>query len=134
LDDFECDKIGFVDSKIVRFTHFQSLIDEFGIKGKMVSIHATAELTLQAGEVEDELGYEEEKSYQANDGKLLYLVRWSRPEIANSVRELSKFASKPVIGHVSVMNRIMNYCVTKKDIGWILKPFGFGMWIETDNN
>jgi hypothetical protein len=55
-----------------------------------------------------------------------------RPEIANLVRKLSKFASKPVIGHVSAMEREMKYCVAEKGIGWILKPFE--TWSANDNS
>jgi Reverse transcriptase (RNA-dependent DNA polymerase)/Zinc knuckle len=136
---FSCDDIGFVkeyvgcqismnsNDKTVKFTQpilIQSLIDEFGAGDKQVSTPATAGQTLQAGAPEDEINVKEKRKYQAGVGKLLYLARWSRPEIGNAVRELSKFASRPMIGHVDAMHRVMNYCVVDKELGWTLKPEG----------
>jgi hypothetical protein len=72
---------------------------------------------LQAGAPEDEINVKEKRKYQAGVGKLLYLARWSRLEIGNAVRELSKFASRPIIGHVEAMHQVMNYCVVDKELG-----------------
>jgi len=51
------------------------------------------------------------------------MMRWSRPKIYNGVRELSRFmtigASKD---HVLVMEKIMNYCLTTRERGLLLKP------------
>jgi len=148
LQYFECDDIGFVREYVgckihmragdrsVKFTQpilIKSLIDEFNAGTKTVSTPASAGQCLQAGEVEDELQDNIKKKYQAGVGKLLYLTRWSRPEIGNSVRELSKFASRPQIGHFEAMNRVMNYCVMNKEVGWILKPIGEWTGKENDN-
>jgi hypothetical protein len=66
-------------------------------------------------------------------GKLLYLTHWLRPEIGNSVRELSKFSLKPQICHQSAMERVMNFCVCYKDNGWTLKPTGIWKEINEEN-
>jgi hypothetical protein len=102
----------------------QSLIDEFGAGKKLVSTPAPAGQTLQAGNVEDELCDHIKRKYQAGVGKLLYLARWSRPEIGNAVRELSRFASRPQIGHFNAMLRVMDYCDGERNTGWVLKPSG----------
>jgi hypothetical protein len=52
------------------------------------------------------------KDNQAGVGKLLYLTRWSSPEIGSSVRELSKFSSKPQMSHQSATERVMNFAST----------------------
>jgi hypothetical protein len=71
--------------------------------------------------------------YQAGVGKLLHQTQWSRPEIGNLVRELSKFSSKPQTCHQSAMERMMNFCVCYKDNGWTLKPTGIWKEIDEEN-
>jgi len=44
---------------------------------------------LVKAEPEERLGKSMQKYYRSGVGKLLYLMRWSRPEIINSVRYLS---------------------------------------------
>jgi hypothetical protein len=83
--------------------------------------------------MEDVISENEKKKYQAGVGKLLYLTRWSSPEIGNSVRVLSKFSLKPQICHQSAMERVMNFCVCYKDSGWTLKPTGIWKEIDEEN-
>ena len=42
-------------------------------------------------------------------GKLLYLVKLTRPDIAASVRELSKFMDRTMEEHWDAMRRVMTY-------------------------
>jgi hypothetical protein len=50
-------------------------------------------------------------------------MRWSRPEIYNSVRELSRLmTSGTTTSHVKAMKRVMVYCVATKNRGIALKP------------
>jgi hypothetical protein len=50
------------------------------------------------------------------------MMRWSRPETYNAVRELSRFMT---IGtsdaHMKAMKQVMEYCVETKDRGLVLK-------------
>jgi hypothetical protein len=51
------------------------------------------------------------------------MMRWSRPEIYNSVRELSRFmTSGTTTSHVKAMKRVMEYCVATENRGITLKP------------
>ena len=61
------------------------------------------------------------KYYRSGVGKLLHMMRWSRPEIYNSVRDLPKQCKSPN-AHVKAMHRIMNYCKSTPERGWFLKP------------
>jgi hypothetical protein len=47
----------------------------------------------------------------------MYVTQWSRPEIGNSVRELSKFSSKPQICHQSAMERVIIFAFVIKIMG-----------------
>jgi Reverse transcriptase (RNA-dependent DNA polymerase) len=148
MEYFECEDIGFVKEYVgckvemnerersVKFTQpflVKSLVDVFSAGSKHVSTPAPASQCLQSGSVEDVISENEKKKYQAGAGKLLYLTRWSRPEIGNLVRELSKFSSKPQIFHQSAMERVMNFCICYKDNGWTLKPTGIWKEIDEEN-
>jgi hypothetical protein len=62
--------------------------------------------------------------YRSGVGKLLHMMRWSRPEILNAVRELSRCMSGASLAHVKAMHRTMKYCVGSADCGLLLKPIG----------
>jgi hypothetical protein len=63
-----------------------------------------------------------QKEFRSGVGKLLYLSKWSRPEIANAVRELSHCCGVAKQVHLKAMHRVMKYCVDTKSKGWVLKP------------
>ena len=66
---------------------------------------------------------EEKKIYQSGVGKLLFLMRYSRPDILNAVRELSKFMSDgATINHRDMMRQTMNYVIHTKNRGLYLNP------------
>ena len=73
---------------------------------------------------EEKDGVEQTKqaTYRTGVGKLLYLMRWSRPEILNSVRELSKNMKTASKAHLKAMYRVMSYCVATPKRGLLLKP------------
>jgi hypothetical protein len=51
------------------------------------------------------------------------MMRWSRPEIYNYVRELSRFMTTgTTTSHVKAMKRVMEYCVATENRGIMLKP------------
>jgi hypothetical protein len=60
--------------------------------------------------------------YRKGVGKLIHLVRWSRPDVWNSVRGLSRHMSKPNNKHVDAMHRVMKYLVAMKDKGLYIQP------------
>jgi hypothetical protein len=49
-------------------------------------------------------------------------MRWSRPEILNAVRELSRFMQGAMEAHMKAMHRVMKYCVGTPNRGMFLKP------------
>ena len=66
--------------------------------------------------------YKDQKTYRSGVGKLLHMMRWSRPEILNSVRELSRFMSGASKAHLKAMLRLMKYVVCTPERGWFLNP------------
>ena len=61
-------------------------------------------------------------TYRSGTGKLLHLMKWSHPEIGNTVRELSCFMSGAGLSHLKAMYRVMNYCLNTADRGKVFKP------------
>ena len=60
--------------------------------------------------------------FRSGVGKMLHMMQWSRPEMWNAVRELSRRMSKCNKAHTKAMLRAMKYCQDTKDQGWVLKP------------
>ena len=65
-----------------------------------------------------EVSAEEQSKFRSAVGKLLHMMRWSRPEIYNAVRECSRRMSKASPDHMKAVLRIMKYCAKTKDRGW----------------
>jgi hypothetical protein len=56
-------------------------------------------------------------------GKLLHLTHWTRPEIMNAVRELSRrYTSGALQAYVKAMYRVMGYCVRTPNRGINIAP------------
>jgi hypothetical protein len=65
-------------------------------------------------------------------GKLLHLSKWSRPDILNITRELSRHFMTATKAHKKAMRQVMAYCVDTKEKGVIIKPKG--KWNEHPEN
>ena len=84
---------------------------------------ATANTVLKEAEDDEEvMNQTEQKFYRSGVGKLLHLMRWSRPDIYNAVRDLSRHGGKCTKAHIKAMKRCMKYCVETKHMGWKLCP------------
>jgi hypothetical protein len=65
----------------------------------------------------------EQTKYRSGVGKLLHVMRWSRPDIYNAVLELSRFMTNGASdAHMKSMKRVMEYWVDTEDRGLVLKP------------
>ena len=53
---------------------------------------------------------------------LLYLIKHSRPDLANAVRELSKVMDGATTAHYKDMMRTIKYVVETKDKGLLMIP------------
>ena len=99
----------------------QSFEDEFELPNKEYTTPATPSSMLMGGDVAL-LDEDKHHDYRKGVGKLIHLGKYSRPEILNAIRELSRFGSKPNEAHYKAMLRAMKYCVGSKNQGLLLKP------------
>jgi hypothetical protein len=137
---FDCEEIGEVDEyvgckvernyeenliKLTQPVMLQSFVDEFNLpNGPAPNTPATPGDALVKADPADCIPANELFKYRSGVGKLLHMMRWSRPEILNAVRELSRYMSGASLAHVKAMHRTMKYCVGSPDRGLLLKPIG----------
>ena len=60
--------------------------------------------------------------YQQGVGSLMYLVKHSRPDISNPVRELSKGMKRANNSHLKSLHRLISFVVNTKERGLLIKP------------
>jgi hypothetical protein len=77
---------------------------------------------LQKVDPKDWLSDELQSKYRSGIGKLLHMMKWTRPEILNAVQELSQFMAHANLPHLKEMYRAMKYCVGTPNRGLFLKP------------
>ena len=66
----------------------------------------------------------EQKKYRSGTGKLLHMMRWSRPDNLNAVRELSKHMKEANLLRYKAMHRVMEYVMRTPKRGLTLAPNG----------
>ena len=73
---------------------------------------------------DDKLALPKEKQslYRSGVGMLLYLVKYSRPDIANAVRELSKVLDGSTEASFKEMLRVIKYVLDTKEMGLRIEP------------
>jgi hypothetical protein len=65
---------------------------------------------------------EQQTKYRTGVGMLLYLVKHSRPDMANAVRELTKVLDGVTPAHWQAMLRVIKYVIDTKMLALKLKP------------
>ena len=78
----------------------------------------------KCGMTKEGISAKDQKPYRSGVSKLLFLMKWSWPDVLNSIRDLSQFMSCARPSHVVAMHRVMQYCLCSKDKGLKLQPSG----------
>jgi hypothetical protein len=74
------------------------------------------------GEIVEKANEDEHTLYRSGVGMLLYLVKHSRPDIANAVRELSKMMDGPTPAAMKELKRVIKFVLDTQDYGLKLEP------------
>jgi hypothetical protein len=120
-------------AKLTQPVLLQSLRDEFVIHEGTVDIPATAGTILTyKHEGAQYLKPSKQKEFRSGVGKLLHLAKWSRPEIKNAVRELTRGMTQATEESFKSMQRVMKYCVDTPNRGLLLAPTGEWSGKDTD--
>jgi hypothetical protein len=112
----------------------QSLTDEFEdiIQGKTPLVPAKPGNILTKCKNSEKLTPTQHSWYRTGVGKLLYLAKHSRPDIANAVRELARHCHDPTAPHWEAMCECIRYVRVTPSRGLVLKPTG--IWDGNDKS
>ena len=97
--------------------------DTFDVPTKTYKTPAAPGQVLLKGETDEEkVGPSAVTTYRSGVGKLLYLAKLTRPDIASAVRELAKFLDGTTETHMTAMYRAMAYVIDTRDKVMSLEP------------
>ena len=73
-------------------------------------------------------------SYRAIIGKMNFVEKSTRPDIAYAVHQCARFSADPKVSHATAVKRIGKYLLATKDKGMILNPknHSFDCWVDAD--
>ena len=102
--------------------HLLKRIEEkFGEEAMNIRIPKTPgtprQIVVKSDNEDDWIGKDEQDRYRSGVGMLLYLVKHSRPDIANPVRELSKVLDGATVGQYKEMLRVIRFVLETKSYG-----------------
>jgi hypothetical protein len=133
---FDCEDVGPMEeyignkiktcSKRMKLTQpvlLQSLTDDFGVVAtNKACLPAKTGQVLTKSEECDVLDERERTKYRSGVGKLQYLATWSKPDVLNAMREVSRHMQAPNKTHYYTMINVMKYCVSTPTRGRKLDP------------
>lgn len=83
---------------------------------------------IRPGEDDTKISEELQATYRSGVGSLLYLMKHSRPDISNAVRELSKVMDGATPAHLKLMYRAIKYAYDTRQVSLSLSPKYEGTW------
>ena len=109
----------------MRFTQpvlMQSFEDEFDFPATGRNKVLPAPAGSQLRKSEDTVSEEDHATCRTGVGKLLHMMKWSRPDCLNRTRELSKFVQHPAIEHLKAMCDLVLHTLNTPNRGTTFKP------------
>ena len=137
LDDYLSCEITFSKDKKRAWIHQPHLLTkiekQFGELVKDLQVYktpGTPGLTILRSPGGGAVDGEKQKIYRSGTGMLLYLVKHSRPDISNAVRELTKALSGPSLSAYKELLRVLKYVIDTKYLALKVEPIMSeeGLW------
>ena len=120
--------------ELSQFGLIKKMEDNFGNDIKslkdLATLAANGQIVICPKDDLELISKEDQTKYRSGVGMLLYLVKHSRPEISNAVRELAKVMDGASLAHVKYLLRAIKYVIDTKDHVLAMKPHlsEFGVW------
>ena len=103
-------------------TKIEGIFKEHIKKLKIYKTPATpGQITFRSKDPSDVVDPETHTLYRSGVGMLLYLVKFSRPEISNAVREASKANIGPTKAHMKSLYRLIMFVVDTKNYRLVME-------------
>ena len=110
--------------KITQPVFGQSLKDEFKFEGANAKQEVPAIAGMHLLPNGPKLSVEEQTKYHSGVSKLLYLMKWSQPEIVNSVCELTRFMTQAYPVCMKGVEQVMQHVLKDLECGTVMQPDG----------
>jgi hypothetical protein len=117
VDDFLGVNISYMDDGKINFTQpklIQSILDDLGLVEDSVSKNIPALSITILHEYQDSIPFNETWHYRSIIGKLNYLEKSTRPDLAYAVHQCARFASCPKYEHGKAVKQIGRYLLATK--------------------
>jgi Reverse transcriptase (RNA-dependent DNA polymerase) len=102
--------------------HFEADFSKYFTTQEFVTPAGPKTVITRLNEEENKISADEQTIYRSDVGMLLYLVKHSKPDISNSVRELLKVAFGATPGHWKILMRTIKYFLDATEMGLKLEP------------
>ena len=121
--DLSRDENGLGKAKFTQPVLVQKLQDEFDLSGGRVpKTPAAPGQELVKGDGSNDLHGPAVKTYRSGTAVCMFIMQWSRPDIYNGTRALSRHMSAPTTVHDAALKRLMKYVVATRNRGLVLSP------------
>jgi hypothetical protein len=83
---------------------------------------APGEIIMKTQDDSEKVDAETHSLFRSGVGMLLYLVKFSRPEISNAVSEVAKVNDGPTKAHMKSLYRLIKFVIDTKHYGLVIEP------------
>lgn len=110
----------------------QKILTDLGFKSNTKTKTTPANATVMLTRDEEGVPFNEEWSYRSVIGKLNYLEKSTRGDIAVAVHQCARFSINPKASHAEAVKRIGRYLLGTQDEGLIINPTedSFEVWCD----
>ena len=111
-----------------------SIINDLGFKANTKGKDTPAPSTASINRDLDGEGHDESWEYRSVIGKLNFLEKSTRPDIAFAVHQCARYSSNPKQSHSAAVRYIVRYLMATRDKGIILNPndHSFECYVDAD--
>ena len=137
IDEYLGVKVTRIDVNTIELSQphlIDSIIADLGFKDNTKGKDTPAPSTACLDRDKDGTSHDESWDYRSVIGKLNFLEKSTRPDIAFAVHQCARYSSDPKQSHSAAVRYIVRYLMTTRDKGLILRPsnHSFDCYVDAD--